>query len=66
MFEATLTCPDGARAMSVGITGTGAMNNMVAMAITGVNDDSGHYRIRIKAGSSPSEVVAQLACGTFS
>ncbi len=51
--------------MSVGITGTGAMNNMVAMAITGVNDDSGHYRIRIKAGSSPSEIAAQLACGTF-
>ena len=64
-FEATLTCPVGARAMSVGVNGTGAMNNVVAMAITGASYESGYYRIRIKAGSSPSEVAAQLACGTF-
>jgi hypothetical protein len=64
-FEATLSCLAGALAMSVGVNGTGAMNNVVAMAITGAND-SGYYRIRIKAGSSPSEVEAQLACGTFS
>jgi len=35
----------------------------VSMAI--VNGNSGYYRIRIKGGSSPLEVDAQLVCATI-
>ena len=63
VYEATLSCPAGQLALSVGVNGVGAMNNVVAMAVVG-NDDQGYYRIRIKGGSSPAEVAAQLVCAT--
>ena len=63
VYVTTLACElPGQVALSVGVNGEGAMNNVVSIAIVGSN--GGYYRIRIKGGSSASEVEAQLVCAT--
>ena len=63
VYETTLACEvPGQVALSVGVSGAGAMNNVVSMAIEGLTQ--GYYRIRIKGGSAASEVEAQLVCAT--
>lgn len=65
MYELTLICPLGQTAMSVGVNSLGAVDSVVAMAITGLLNNQGYYRVRLTDGSLPTEVSAQLACGTF-
>ena len=57
VYETTLTCPAGLRALSVG-----ALNNIVAMAIVGPGNDQGYFRVRVQGGSDPMQVWAQLVC----
>ncbi|MDA0329783.1 MAG: hypothetical protein O2958_12345 [Gemmatimonadetes bacterium] len=63
VYEMTVSCGVGATAMSVGVNGVGAMNNVIAMAITGGSNNQGYFRVRITAGSQPSEVWRSLRAG---
>lgn len=65
VYEKTMACQAGKAALSVGVIGSGAMNNLISMAITGGGNNQGYFRIRVKAGSNPSEVNAQLLCVTI-
>jgi hypothetical protein len=65
VYESSLACSGGQTALSAGVNGVGAMNNIIAIAITGANNDQGYYRVRLKAGSQPSDVTAQLVCATL-
>jgi hypothetical protein len=60
-IDMTITCGGTRSAISVGINGSGAMNNVIAMAIT-ENENEAYFRVRLKAGSQPSDVRAQLMC----
>ena len=66
VYEATLTCSVGQRALSVGVLGDASLNNIVSMAIVGADGDAGYFRIRTRAGSSADDVTAQLLCATVS
>lgn len=62
VYEATINCPAGLTAFSVGVNGAGALNNVVSMAIVGAQSNAGYFRVRTQGGSGPSEVFAQLVC----
>jgi hypothetical protein len=60
VYEATLTCPVGLTALSVGANGAGALNNVISMAIIGAQNNAGYFRVRLQGGSAPADVAAQL------
>ncbi len=64
VYEKVMSCPAGQTALSVGVNGVGALNNIVAMAITGAANNQGYYRVRLRAGSQTPDVTAQLVCAT--
>jgi hypothetical protein len=64
-FEKSIVCPAPKVAISVGISGVGALNNVIAVAIAGDGLDEGYYRVRLRAGSQPSDVTAQLMCANI-
>ena len=65
-YEATLSCPGGLTALSVGVDGTGRLNNVISMFITGGQHDSGYFRVRVQAGSQANSITAQLVCAQVS
>jgi len=66
VYDMTLTCPADLTALSVGANSVGALNNIIAMAIVGAQNDAAYYRVRIQGGSQPSDVTAQLVCADVS
>jgi hypothetical protein len=65
-YEATLVCPGGRTALSVGVNGTGRLNNVISMFIFGGQNDSGYFRVRVQGGSQAQDVTAQLVCAQVS
>jgi hypothetical protein len=63
-YQATLTCPGGATALSVGVDGDGSLDTVVTMMIVG--GQSGLFRVRLLGGSQPADVTAQLVCAQVS
>ena len=62
VYEATLTCPVGLTAISVGANGAAALNNIISVAIVGAQNNAGYFRVRLQGGSQPADVAAQLVC----